>query len=247
MGEIVFAKCDPIFRDLKDLADQMRGHGTRCEGPLRIGASDHLANYILPETLFSFHRKYPDVMPNVYTGTPTEIVSRILERDLELGIFFTRIEVHGIEYQKLTSLEFVAVYHPTKENRFPSSPGERKNFLNHLGFIGSRSRDYRKQHPAQNLLESMGMERRLLLETNNQETQKRLCKMGYGYAVLPLFMVKEELKSKELVIIPGPRAMMVDVLLAKRSNHLFSRPAKLFMDKFSSSLNTHSEIKNRSV
>lgn len=236
MGEQIYAKCDGIFRELEDLGDQIRGYSARCEGPLRLGASDHVANYLLLDPLQTFRKKHPLVFPSIFTGTPTETVMRILERDLEFGLFFTRIASPAIEYRPLASVEFVAVFKPSAENRPPSASGDRKAFLSRLGFIGSRAHDYRKHHPAEELLERLGAERKLQLETNNQETQKRLAKIGYGYAVLPRFMVEKEIQKKELAEVPGERKMFVDLLFAKRKNYALSVPAQKFLESLEISL-----------
>jgi LysR family hydrogen peroxide-inducible transcriptional activator len=230
MGEMVYSRCDEIFRALKDLDSVVSGQKSICAGPLRIGASDHVSNYLLPKVLVSFHRKYPEVIPSLYTGTPTEMVSRIQERDLEFGLFFTRIESPVLEYLEVGSVEFVAVFHPKFLAKLPGNAAQKRSYLGELGFVGSRSRDYRKHHPAADFLDTLGADRKILLETNNQETQKRLSLAGYGYAVLPRFMVEGEIRRKELCEIPSSKRMVVPMLMAKRKNHVFSLPAQKFME-----------------
>jgi DNA-binding transcriptional LysR family regulator len=229
MGELVYAKCDGIFRELQDLADQVRGKGTRCEGPMRIGSSDHIANYLLPSVITSFHRKYPKVVPSLFTGTPNDIVAKLSARELELGLFFTKVHAPEIEYRAIGTVEFAAVYRPEEGRRFPKSPSERKAFFEQLGFIGSRATDYRK-HPAEEMLDALGAEPKMHLEANNQETQKKLCLAGYGFAVLPRFMVEAELKQKSLAEIPGMRKMTADIHLAQRKGLTLSTPAQKFLE-----------------
>jgi len=109
MGEMAFAKCEGIFKELEDLSDQMRGGILRCEGPLKLGVSDHLANYLFPPILSAFHEKHPKVTPDIYTGTPMDIVSMITRRELEFGVFLTRVSLPAIEYSTVGKIEFVKV------------------------------------------------------------------------------------------------------------------------------------------
>lgn len=197
---------------------------------MRLGASDHIANYLLPNTINSFHRKYPKVLPSIYTGTPHDVVAKLIQRELELGLFFTKIHTPEIQYRSIGTIEFVAVYRPDDKRKFPKNTADRRAFFEQLGFIGSRATDYRK-HPAEEMLDAIGAEPKMQLEANNQETQKRLCLSGYGFAVLPRFMVEAEIKQKELAEIPGMRKMTAEILLAQRKGHTLSTPAVKFLEQ----------------
>lgn len=229
MGEMAYAKCEGIFKELDDLSDQMRGGILRCEGPLKMGISDHLANYLFPPILSAFHGKHPKVVPDIYTGTPMDIVSMIARRELEFGVFFTRVSSPTIEYTTVGKIEFVTV----------CSASIRKEALKQSDklMIGSRTIDYLKNHPIQGILGNAEKESKpLVFETNNQELQKRLCLVGYGVAALPRFMVAEELRKKDLFELPHTKPMTADILVAKKKGQTLSVPAQKFYETLKASL-----------
>lgn len=230
MGEVVYSRCELIFKEIRDLGDQMRGGLLHCEGPLKMGVSDHIANYLFPEIVYDFHQKNPRVSPDIFTGTPTEIVAMIGRREIELGVFFTRIASPQIEYETVGKTEFVTVYSPSAHQKVFKKATPTKDILKQIGFVGSRTADYLKQHPAQALLKSSGTDPSLIFETNNQELQKRLCKVGYGCAVLPRFMVEKELCKKELAALSTSEKMTADILVARRKGQTLSVPAQRFYE-----------------
>ncbi|MGZ3797019.1 MAG: LysR substrate-binding domain-containing protein, partial [Pseudobdellovibrionaceae bacterium] len=61
--------------------------------------------------------------------------------------------------------------------------------------------------------------------------QKRLCMAGEGVALLAKFMVKEELDKKKLCAIDLKKPILSDLLLVKRKGHVFTRPAKKFVEE----------------
>ncbi|MES2965208.1 MAG: substrate-binding domain-containing protein, partial [Bdellovibrionota bacterium] len=83
-----------------------------CEGPLKIGASDHVAKYLLVETLKEMKGKFPKLEPRLFTAGPNEIVSAILANEIEFGLFFTRVSNPQIRYETVETFPMAVVCHP---------------------------------------------------------------------------------------------------------------------------------------
>lgn len=219
IGEKVFADCEKIFQSIEDIQNTCRGTKEKCEGLFRFGASDHIANYILPTVVMDLRDEHPLLVPSIFSGTPHDTIALLLRRELEFGLFFTKLPTQGVEFETIGKAEFAAV---CSAKVFSKSET--------LNLIGSIRRDYVK-HPAEALLKKVGKESEIIFESNSQEMQKRLCLEGAGYAVLARFMIADELKSKKLVEIPGYKAMSAEVLLATRKGHSLSLAARKLIDK----------------
>lgn len=218
VGEKVFAKCETIFHSVDEIRSYCRGTSGKLEGPMRFGVSDHIGNYFIPSAMIALRKEHPGVVPSVFTGTPHDIISRLLRRELEFGLFFTKINMTGIEYRAIGKAEFVAV-RSTK-----SSSSE-------IEWIGSIRRDYTK-HPTETLLRKARAEHEIAFESNSQELQKKLCLAGSGLAVLARFMVSDELNSGKLQKVAGYKPMSADLFLVTRKGHELSPLALQFLEKF---------------
>jgi DNA-binding transcriptional LysR family regulator len=221
IGAEVYQSCEQIFGTLQEVKNICQRKKEICEGYFNIGASDHIANYFLVKKVVAMTRKHPKVIPSVFTGTPYDIVQRILKKELEFGLFFTRITDPGISYQTLCPVPLAAVYHPKFKQQHKNA--------NHRGaYIGSIQHDY-KTNPAQEILDELNISPDSIFESNSQEMQKRLCLAGAGLAILARFMVEEEIKRNILLEIPIPKQQHAQIYIATRKNATHSLNAKTFL------------------
>lgn len=224
IGQEMFDQCQIIFNGIQEIQDRVRGATHKCEGYLRFGASDHLARYLLVDKLGSFQKNYPKVIPSLVVGAPGELITQILKNELEFGLFFTRIKVPGLEYKRLGTSELILVTSELNPRQIEAHE------IGELGIIGSVSRQYQK-HPSQKIFELTQTQPKISIEANSQELQKRICLSGVGCTLLARFMVEEELHNKQLRQIKLPKRIHVDLLLAKRKNHVFTRAAQRFLEE----------------
>lgn len=233
IGTDVFAKSEHVFQTLTEIENTCRGTKETCSGLLRIGASDHVINYLMIGQLEEMRAEHPLVIPSVQAGTPNEILAAILANEIELGLFFTRVASPGIAYEVISSVDMALVCHPKfqKSIRQADRPAQLRETLNEIGFIGSIGAHY-QHHPSESLIKLMGEEPTYAFEASSQETQKRLALSGGGISFLARFMVDNEIKAKELIEIPLPKPIRLDLLLATRKNQMLSLSARTFLKKF---------------
>jgi DNA-binding transcriptional LysR family regulator len=229
LGERIYSECEKIFNSVTQVEKICQGTQSLCAGLLRFGASDHLANYFLVEPIDEMVQTHPEVIPTIFVGSPNDIIQRLNKREIEFGLFFTKVKAPQITYQPLVAISMAAVYH---SKLLSTGEGEgaksRAKFVPNR-YIGSIRTDF-KNTPAQEILASFKKAPEVHIETNSQEMQKRLCLNGAGLAVLARFMVEAELASGELVEIPQAKSSVMWLHLAKRSSHTLSLNAKTFLD-----------------
>jgi DNA-binding transcriptional LysR family regulator len=221
MGTVFFQSCTSIFNEIDSLKSSVETRRTDCVGDLWLGASDNICNYVLPEILGRYSELHPRVRIKLFSGTSDAIKADLLSARSELGLFYTRTDEPEFEVEKVAAAEFVIV--SAKKLTLAQLP--------ETHYIASRISDYSRKYPALWLLQSLGIKPKLFLETNNQETQKRMTMRGYGYTVVPRHMVAEELKRGELRLVKAPKRLSSDIYLVKRKHKSLSKPAAVF-EKF---------------
>lgn len=233
VGTEVFQKAQNLFQVLSDIENVCRGTKEKCEGPLRIGASDHVTNYLLLHAISRLRDRYPNVRPSILTGAPNELVGALLSDEIECGLFFTQIEVPQIIYEPVLSVEMAAVCAPKLLNAREKSSSLLRDTIEKAGYISSVQSQYRSS-PSEELLAALGKNPRVVFESNSQETQKRYCIDGGGVAFLAKFMVEEELKVGSLTEIPLKKPISLPLHLARRKGRSLSLNALTFLEMFKS-------------
>src|SRR5262249_23689222 len=104
VGTEVYRLSASIFSTVTEIQNTCRRTKEICEGPLRFGASDHLTNYVLSKVLQQMRAEHPMVIPSVFSGTPNDILEQLFQHELEFGIFFTKVNITGVEYTPLATL-----------------------------------------------------------------------------------------------------------------------------------------------
>ncbi|MES3036360.1 MAG: LysR family transcriptional regulator [Bdellovibrionota bacterium] len=231
IGVEVFLKSEGIFQTVADIENTCRGTKETCEGLLKFGASDHVTNYLLLDQVHQMRKTYPKVIPSIFSGVPNDIVSMILKNELEFGLFFSKINVPGINYEPLFPVKMAIVCHPSliPEKQGSLSSARLGATLKKQGLIGSIKSQY-QSHPSKNLIDLMGKDPSIVFESNSQETQKRFCLQGGGIAYLARFIVEKEIEGGRLVEIHGDKPLTLQLLLAKRKGMALSLSAITFIN-----------------
>jgi DNA-binding transcriptional LysR family regulator len=213
-GRAFFASCEKIFAEVEGLKTSRAG--AELSGDLALAASDNLCNHVLPRVLPAFLRQHSRVKARLFSGTSEQILEELREGRAELGLFYSEVrDRKAFETEKLWPVEFVMVRAPGGDEQ---------------AFVGSRSGDYAKAYPALAMLRSAGLDPKAVLETNNQETQKRMVMAGLGFSLLPAHMVEAELRTGRLEKMKTPRHFKGQVFLARRRGVRLSRSAEAWRD-----------------
>lgn len=226
LGAETFAQAEEIFTAAAAIRNTFRSHKEVCEGTLRLGASDHIVNYLLAPRAGEIARKYPALLPSAFAGTPPDVADKVLKNELEFGLSFSRLNLPGLVYEAARDLEMVIVYKP---GLLPPGKGRATTeLLETAGYISSIRRNPR-QHPSPELLAVIGRDPRVAFESNSQETQKRLCLAGVGFAYLARFMVEKELADKSLLEFPLKEIPKLTVFVARKKSVPLSFNARSFL------------------
>jgi LysR family transcriptional regulator, transcriptional activator of the cysJI operon len=82
-------------------------------GPLRLGASTTVAQYVLPRILGAFSREYPQVRLSLMSGNTEKIVEAVAEERVGLGIIEGPAMRRDVKTERLVEDEMVLIVSPS--------------------------------------------------------------------------------------------------------------------------------------
>ena len=84
-GAIALEYANRILALSAELDSRMKELSGQLAGPLLIGASTTIADFLLPQILGEFKARYPAVVPRLFVANSEAVQVRIAERSLDLG------------------------------------------------------------------------------------------------------------------------------------------------------------------
>lgn len=108
-GEVLLEHCRELFQKHKVLQFDMNALIDKTEGTLRIAASTTIAQYILPEVLAKFHKKYPKINITLTSANTERVEKDILDRHAEIGFIEGVVQNRELAYRSFLKDEIVLV------------------------------------------------------------------------------------------------------------------------------------------
>ncbi|MEK7691893.1 MAG: LysR family transcriptional regulator [Bdellovibrionota bacterium] len=190
-------------------------------GRLSIGASDNVAHYLLPRFLKEAYCPRMGITKiSVFVGTSSEIENELKLGRVDLGIFHSAPVMPTLKSRVIAKVRFKIV----GKAGYAPRDGD--------GYVLPRAMDYVGPYPVRKMLLQAGLNPRVDCEANSQELQKRFALNAHGLAVLPSYMVAEELKANLLVERKTKVKLEYPLHLARTSFLTPTRSARAFMELF---------------
>lgn len=223
LGSRIYAECKEIFTRVRDIENHCLRKNEDFAGPLRIAASDHVANYLLVDFLLEIKSAHEGILPKVHVGSPASLLSHIEQRSSEFALCFTQVYSPLVEYEPVAALPLVVV-----ETTDVASSSRSDINIAIPQMISSISEDY-KESPSSFHLKEMGIQTsENAFESNSQELQKRLCLAGGGSALLMRFMVEKEIERSQLIEKDTNQKQEAILYKMQRTDHQLTPQASKF-------------------
>lgn len=167
-------------------------------GQLRIGCTPAASQFILPSVLREFKESFPLYNITVVPGETPDIQERLENGLLDLAISLkprdvSRLTCHAIFEDELVFL--ISALHPWRKH--PPKPADLANET----YIVSSRNSYTFALVNDYFLK-LGVRPRSFMELGSTEAIKELVKLGLGVALVAPWIVRAEIKSRELVALP---------------------------------------------
>jgi DNA-binding transcriptional LysR family regulator len=200
-GEVAFAYAERILALTAELDARLRDLGGQVAGPLLIGASTTIADFLLPQILGEFKATHPGVAPSLFVGNSEAVQQRLAERALDIGFIEGDSTMPSLAGEGLCSDELQVVCapgHPLARRRSVAAGA----LVEHAYLsreLGSGTREVTDH------LTRAGIEPGMLnvvMEASSPEALKGLVAAGMGFAIMSHLSVLKEVRLGLLVRIP---------------------------------------------
>jgi DNA-binding transcriptional LysR family regulator len=198
-AERILALSAELDTRLKELSGQMAG-------PLLIGASTTIAEFLLPQILGEFKSRYPAVVPRLFVANSEAVQDRTVERSLDLGFIEGDSHLPSLVTDVCCDDELQVVCAPshalaTQKCATPKSLTEHAYVSRELG-SGTRE-------VIDHYLQKAGLapdSLQVVMEVGSPEALKGLVATGLGFAIMSRATVTKEIRLGQLVQLPlAPR------------------------------------------
>src|SRR5262249_861879 len=171
-------------------------------GPLLIGASMTIGEYVLPQLIGEFKARFPAVVPTLFVGNSEAVQDRVAERTLDLGFIEGDSHLSSLHNEARCEAELQLVC-------APSRPQARERYvlpatLTQYPYIsrevGSGTRAVVDRYLQQVGVSPESMNR--VVELGSPEAIKGLVATGMGFAIMSRVIAAKELQLGQLVQVP---------------------------------------------
>ena len=236
-GSLAMEFAERILALSTELDNRLQEISGQLAGPLLIGASTTIADYMLPRVLGAFKAQFPAVVPRLYVANSDAVQSRVAERSLDVGFIEGDSHMPALIADMLCEDELLvtcAPAHPLAQLESATA----QSLLGHAHVTrepGSGTREVVDHYLKSSGLAADALER--VMELGSPEALKRLVATGVGFAIMSRATVINEIRLGELVQIAlAPRLIrQLSVVYPKERIHSslvssFVEFAKLHLD-----------------
>lgn len=188
-GQIVYDNGRRILRNYDQMDSMVRELRTIPSGPIRIGASYTIGEYILPEILVMLHKQYPEILPNVLIGNSDEIGEKLLNHKIDVGFIEGDLIHLAMDKQMVTVDEMYII----SSNRTDfQGDVTRENLENQTWIIreeGSGTRKY-----TEHFFNTYNIKPKKVYILGSTQIIKEAVESGLGISLMSKWVIKKELQ-----------------------------------------------------
>jgi DNA-binding transcriptional LysR family regulator len=229
-GQVVFDYADRILGLNEELDTRIGEMTGEVSGPLLLGASLTIAEFILPRILGEFKARYPDVRTQMTVANSEAIETRVADHSLDVGLIESPSTLPGLGAEVCCEDELVlicAVSHPFAR-RDAVTPQEvaAQPFISRE--TGSGTREFTDQYFRQAGVAPDDLS--LVMELGSPEAIKGLVETGLGVSIMSRASIAKELRLASLVARPLEPRLIRMLSLVHPKDRFQSRLVATFID-----------------
>jgi DNA-binding transcriptional LysR family regulator len=171
-------------------------------GPLLLGASLTIAEYILPRILGEFKAKHPQVHAHMTVGNSEMIETRVADHTLDLGLIETPAHLPGLLTEMVCEDELVVICAPGHD--FAKLQSVKPHQLLDEPYVsretGSGTREFADQYLRR--CEVMPEDLNVVMELGSLEAIKGVVETGLGISIVSRATASKERHLGTLAVVP---------------------------------------------
>jgi DNA-binding transcriptional LysR family regulator len=229
-GELVYSYAEKIMALSDEMETRLAESSGEMRGPLLIGASLTIAEYLLPDLLSEFNALYPQVRACLIVANSETVERRVAEHTLDLGLTEAPCRLAGVASDICGKDELVVICAP--DYPLAGNASITAKILVDYEYIsrepGSGTREvtesyFRKQKIEPELL-------KIQMELGSSEALKAVVRQGLGFAIVSRLLVEQDVENSLLLAMPLKPALKRDFNLIYPQERFKTRVASTFID-----------------
>lgn len=221
-AEKIMALSDEMDARLSEMTGEMRG-------PLLIGASSSIAEFMLPAVLSEFNALYPQVRARLIVGNSESIANRVAEHTLDLGLIEAAVKVPGVSSEICGSDELIAICAPDYPlaGKTSIAPKALADYEYIAREPGSGTREVSDAYFVLHKIDPLSL--KMQMELGSPEALKAVVALGGGFAIVSRWVAEREILAGSLIAVGLKPPLKRNLLLIYPEDRFRSRMADTFM------------------
>jgi DNA-binding transcriptional LysR family regulator len=205
-GQVALDYAERILGMSAELDTRLKEISGQVAGPLLIGASTTIAEFLLPQILGEFKARYPAVVPRLFVANSEAVQDRVAERTLDLGFIEGDSHLPSLVTDVCCDDELQVVCAPA--HPLAKLKSATPKALTEHSYI-SREPGSGTREVIDHYLQKAGVPpdaMQVVMELGSPEALKGLVATGLGFAIMSRATVVKETQLGQLVQVPlAPR------------------------------------------
>lgn len=201
-GETVLEYAERILGLSSELDVRLAEMTGQIGGPLLLGASTTIAEFMLPRILGEFRSQYPNVKPRLIVANSETIEMRVAEHTLDIGLIEAPSHQHNLQCEVCCEDELLAICAPgsplAKNKELTPQLLATHPFISREPGSGTREVTDNYFRAAGVPPESLN----IVIELGSPEAIKGVVETGIGFAIVSRASVFKEKRLGDLLAIP---------------------------------------------
>jgi DNA-binding transcriptional LysR family regulator len=201
-GQVALEYAERILGMSSELDTRLKEMSGHVAGPLLVGASMTIAEYLLPRILGEFKSQNPGVVPRLFVANSEAVQARIAERSLDVGFIEGDSHLPSLVTDTCAEDELQVVCAPS--HPLAKLGAITPKLLTEHAYIG-REPGSGTREVIDHYLEKAGVapeSQQLVMELGSPEALKGLAATGLGFAIMSRATVVKETQLGQLVSLP---------------------------------------------
>jgi DNA-binding transcriptional LysR family regulator len=201
-GQVALDYAERILGMSAELDTRLKEMSGHVSGPLLIGASTTIAEFLLPQVLGEFKARFPGVVPRLFVANSEAVQDRVAERALDLGFIEGESHLPSLVTDVFCDDELQVVCAPA--HPLAKLKSVTPKALTEHGYI-SREPGSGTREVIDHYLQKAGVApdtMQVVMELGSPEALKGLVATGLGFAIMSRATVAKETQLGQLVQVP---------------------------------------------
>jgi DNA-binding transcriptional LysR family regulator len=198
-GRLFYDGCREVMEKFDDVVARVKGARATGNAVIRIAAIYSVNMRDMTQCVHEFSRRHADAKVEVEYAHPDQVLERVLNDEVELGIISYPDERQGLTVIPWREQEMVLVCSP--QSRLARLKSVEVKRLKDEVFVGFDT-DLVIAKKIERFLKDQGVDPNIAVRFDNIESAKRAVEAGSGIAILPLPTLDHELQLGTLSVVP---------------------------------------------